>query len=767
MKSNPFILQMNKFIMTFILMLFSVQVFGQVTNVDCSNGQCVMSCGSLNPTCTGSVFTVNPTTKNCAGYDCVVGDIFSTISSSGFNTEAVNVTSDLVLKPQNLKMSIQNGASPGQDLTVNLNAKSQAWDYAASFTLFTDNLNQVSINLNGYSGKKGKDSSEICADKIKNGDYGAAVQTFFNTRRASDPQINKDRCDLQDLNYMQQFSFSCDDPSYNEISPSNPTVSVQRIKSRARCNAVGSYSDCVKKKVRVNCNYALWSTVKNRFFQYDDATYSSWVGTKTSNADNYTGSGQYLSSTTSYQLCGTGQHDTCQSNPFGSTTYSLYSGSPNSCSPYGQIAHSYSAYNLLSAADKAACNVVQSSSNSLYTGTVSYYKPVTVYNSKRTLFNLNRTGSSIGPYNESFVDTEVARLGGINGFCQAYGVSASVNADPSGFFGGVPGYAAAQSGISQTPGGFGAAFTGYYDSAGIPWESTNVNTNPNWQADTSAQHPLTCFSRNELNPAYDPVAAAASCGYYGCFYFVPQYISVTHCRAAIWKAVSGSSVSYTPEVYLDPQAPNNDHWEKLSTSMFNTCPSDYKLVKNNYVTLTEYADSPALCSSATSPQDPNNLAQWQYTGMSQETIHGVESVSCSIGSCAVNSSVSDLDRNIDVIIPGDGEDGTEQGRGLIFAYNIKNLTKTALAGDAGTKGAADVSISSQVRICAKIDDATAGINTAQAKNPFVSFRRYNWQSVKSNNAGNNGVPPRQNGKKVEVFKKLDPGLRYFLEKSLN
>ena len=791
------IVAMKQFLLSLFLVLFSNLSYAQVSTFDCSNGQCVLSCGPLNPTCTGTVFNINPSPISCASnsYNCVSGDFYTSVSSSAKNTEAINITSDLVLKPQNIKISVENGVAPGQDLTVNLNAKSPQWTNAASFILISDNINQANINVSGYSGKKGKDASEICADKMKNGDYGSGAQTFFNTRRASNSSIDVNRCDLQDLNYMQQFSFTCDDPSFAEISVSNPVVNVQRIKSKARCSAVGSYNDCVQKKVRVNCNYQLWSTIKNRALTADDAANQSWVGTYTSST-NYTGTGEYinLGSSTSYQLCGSGTYQYCNS----ANGQSMYPGSTNICSsglvPYSSI------FTNFSSSDQAACNLVQYTSS---TNTVSYYKQVNNINQvKRTLFPLNKTGVQVGPFDESFFINESNRLGGIGGFCQQYGFSASVATDPVAWLGGTNSYPASQvalqlcnyyippppscsgffcfgSSVVKTCGSSVDGATSstplnqyaYYDNGGIPFEFTSQSTNVNWQSDTTAQHSLSCVGSG----------------------------SSQACRAAIWKATTGSTFTYTteqaigmgcfspavppatvgtylnlsqanctsPNTWMSGPIPSNDNWNRLQSATFEACPANYTVDKTNYITLIQYANDSSQCSSVTDPLDPNNRATWQYTGMAQEVSFGTETVSCGIGACAVNSSVSDLDRNVDVITPGSGEDGTEQGRGLMFVYDIKQLTSNALAGSAGSKGAPDLTINPQVRICAKIDDATAGVNEPQAKNPFVSFRRYNWQSIRANNAGNNGVPPRQNGKKVEVFKKLDPATRYLLEKCLD
>lgn len=793
---NPFILLMNNRYFVVILMtcLFSFfEAKADVTNFDCSNGQCVMSCGASDPSCLNSAFSVNPTPPNCSGYNCPTGQQYSSIVGNPliFNANTVNLTSDPLFMSQNIKMTVQNGNFPGQSMTVNLNAKNGSTN-AASALIIGDNFDQVNINLSGYSGQKGKDASEVCAQKIQNGDYGSGVQTFFNNRRSSNPALSATRCDFEDLNYMQQFSFTCDDPAYNEISASNPTVTVSKVRERARCSAVGSYSTCVKRKAMVNCNFKLWSTIKNRWLSANDIVGNAWVG--------YPSAGQFVdtgSCSTSYEYCSTATGSTSGfPATLGCTSGNSHPASPGNpctagnalgiqdvCTP--NMFGTSCTYGFPNASSGGTCNYAKMTSLGGTNWQVEYFKRIdNCERNRRTLVPLERNNTNIGPYDESFINSESNRLGGLVGFCQAYGgLPATTN---QAWFGGIINPPSTSS-VTYNNGSFNV--TANFESSGIPYESAIQINNLNWQAETNAQHSIpgvlnysvsyqcmktcqlvTTCNNDFFNPSCSTNWNGAGCTANGqtfvgtCSETGPAY------RASIWKANASLSTQSFTSPGLDSSgvnlAPGSD-WLLMQTNTFEACPSDYSLLKNNYVNLIQYANDASSCSSVTDPLDPNRLATWQYTGMAQETSFGTQNVSCSIGTCAVNSSVSDLSRNVDVITPGSGENGTEQGRGLVFAYDIKSLNSSvANAGSAGSKGSSDVSITPQVRICAKIDDATAGINTDQAKNPFVSFRRYSWQAVRSNNGGNEGNPPQQTGKKVEIFKKLDPAMRYFLDKNL-
>ena len=74
---------------------------------------------------------------------------------------------------------------------------------------------------------------------------------------------------------------------------------------------------------------------------------------------------------------------------------------------------------------------------------------------------------------------------------------------------------------------------------------------------------------------------------------------------------------------------------------------------------------------------------------------------------------------------------------------------------------------SEERICVKVRDAqTEGSDSLFAVDPSVEFRRYNWTPLRVIENGNFGITPPNNGKKINILKKLDSSARYFLKEEL-
>lgn len=749
----PFKIKMiSQFVFAAIL-FFSTLGFAQTTlDINCSDNQCnstqlanaYSSCASiinksqcearvLNNLCewidaanpNGGNCTSLPQQKICTGYNCPIGSTMSIIKPRGVSDLDLSVLTNSTGRPQNIGIAINNGAFPGKNANIAINGKNQTSN-GANTIVIADNFNNLNVNLDGYNGARGKHASEICADKIKNGDYGVPLQTYFNNRRAT-TSADPSRCDSDDLNYMQTFNFSCDDPAYQEVSSTNPIVQVNQVKKLARCNAVASYSYCVKKKVNISCNFKLWSAFRQKWVEGSDLANPSY----------------HPGPQTCAQVSGSCGMVTAQCSNSG-TVQQIYGPNNMPSAEYNRC--------IYRAGGTPICQGMTGSS--FYTE--GFFQETACTETKTPGMPLTRQ-SAVQQFDEDFFNTEVARLGGVDQFCNAYGqIPPKSNQD---WWSGIPG----------AP---GSAYNGAVESTGIPWEfmsqSTAINNynapaEPygailNWKAETQAQGGYTPLTVRDAVTTYTNTN---------------QNITVTtvytwKTKGSYWKS-SGSTYSFSSPG-LNPDGLTltpGSLWQVSQTNTFENCPTGWTTLKNVFVNLVQYTNKENVsCSGITDPLDPNNRAFWQYTGITQEPTFGTEFVSCGIGSCAVNSTVSELGRSLDTISPGSGESGTEQGRGLFFVYDIKNLSARALAGGAGTVGNTDININPQTRICAKIDDANAGINTDQAKNPFVSFRRYQWQAVKSVSGGNPGTPPANNGKSVEVFKKIDPAARYLLDKSL-
>jgi hypothetical protein len=629
--------------------------------------------------------------------------------------------------PQNVGVSFNGGAYPGKNANISLGAQNQSAN-AASLIVVADNVDNLNINLDGYSGKQGKSSAQICAQKIKDGVYGVPLQTYFNTRRAN-TSADPDRCDADDLNYMQTFNFTCDDPSYSEVSASDPTVQVLQIKKQARCTAVSSYNYCIKKKMDITCNYRLWSSFRQQ-----------WLDPNTLGRNSYANATPVCNTQTI--SCGTIDYSCLDQN----FNFGLKYGYNN-----GRTIDPACAYKSTGA---PLCNPSNGSDYTSNIQTVEVFRVGSVCNTTKVPGMSFNKSVVLAGVEEEFYNSESSRLGGVDGFCDAYGPKPGK--DNQDWWGGVPGGPPNALGTVSGQGGI--------EVNGIPYEYMGSSgsvfvgnppepsgASPSWKNETVIQG------------GYQPLVNTdrVSDGGFGSVYNF-------YTKSAYWKGQNSGKAYTFPGLNSDglTLAPGST-WQTMQTNTFESCPTGWSVLKSVFLNLIQYTNKEnTACSGVSDPQDPNNRAFWQYTGITQEPSFGTETVSCNIGTCAVGSTVSESSRSLDVILPASGENGTEQGRGLLFVYDVRNITSSAIAGGSGATGLADININPQTKICAKIDDANAGINSPQAKNPFVSFRRYSWQALKSASGGNPGSPPRNSGKSVELYKKLDPAARYLLDKSL-
>lgn len=754
--------------MKLIILLFPIFSFADQVQINCTNNQC--NSGDLSTahaTCSGIVnktqceakvlgnlcywideanpngghCTALPSNKVCSGFDCENGQLLSIIKFRGILDKDINVLSNANGTPQNLGISFNAGAYPGKNANLALSAQNQGAN-AANLILIGDNIDNLNVNLDGYSGKRGKSSSEICAQKIKDGVYGTDLQTYFNNRRAT-TSADPDRCDADDLNYMQTFNFTCDDSAFTEVSTNDPTVQVSQVKKMARCSAVASYSHCVKRKVNVQCNFRLWSSYRQEWLNSNTLDKNSYITGPTSCVDEY-------------RPCGSVKHTCTYQYNYITGTYGYVPGQVqvNGTSTSG-IPYASCTYRAGGVPTTCPNNTQQ-----IYEG----YQKVQVCSGGKYSSMPSERSLLINSIDEDFYNNEVNRLGGIAKFCDSY--ASKPPKSNQDWWGGATG---SPSNAIGTVGGQAGK-----ELNGIPWEkmSTIYGYNapepagaiPNWKADAQVNGGFTPTTLRENQTIYNNCNSSNNS-------YCQRYTYYSHwfTKSSYWKGHSSSTASFTTPG-LNPDgltvAPGSN-WQTLQTNTFEACPTGWTVLKNVFMNLVQYTNKEnTSCSGVSDPQDPNNRAFWQYTGITQETTFGTEQVSCNIGSCAVESTVSELPRSLDTITPGSGENGTEQGRGLLFIYDVKNAMTNSFPGGSGETGLADISVNPQQRICVKIDDANAGINTPQAKNPFVSFRRYNWQVLRSVPGGNPGTPPRNTGKSVEVFKKIDPSARYLLDKSL-
>lgn len=451
--------------------------------------------------------------------------------------------------PRSVRIMMRNGATP-RNLSIELSATSTNAN-AANAIIIGDTFNDLSINLNGFNGIKGKDASQICATRVISGQYGADAKLFFQQRRAADPSLNPGRCDRIDLSYMQSFGFTCDDPTYQSVAGTAPVVEVTRLRSKARCTGVLVRDLCVKYKAYVQCTWTTWRLACEKKGCY-------WTGQRICNSPAAILPDQLVVQEQPWR----GWDNFCRS----------YVGGPN-------------------------CN---------------------------------------------------------DGLVQIYSV-------------------------------------GY---------------------------------NSRYNSAVDPG-------------------------------------SYAP---LDGSIA-----EQYTTVAYGSCANLWLKIRTESVVKIAYDNTGTDCSRAdiSIPEDPNKSIPWAYSGMAQEPEFGTETLQCRVNECPVNSTISDLTRNLDVIAPDSGQNGTQQGSGVALVYDAKTINATAVIGQAGAAGQSDLDAPSSTKYCMKKRDYdTDGGLSEFARNPSVSFRRYTWKAITTTGGGNNGVPPAASANTVQVYKKLDSSARYLLGKEM-
>lgn len=471
----------------------------------------------------------------------------------GNNVDDIQVAVPTSQQPHSLRLYLKNGATP-RNLELDLSSQNASYN-AGNTIIIGDMFNKLSLKLNGYNGARGKDASQICAEKVQAGTYGDNVKTFFNQRRAADPALNPGRCDRIDLSYLQSYNFTCDDPTYHEVAGTNPVVEVTRLRFKARCTGVLVRDLCVKWKRYVTCQW------------------------------------QHF-----YQVCD--KKDGCH--------YEAYS--PPQCNTATRI------------------------------------------------------------MDEEQVNRELNRLGS-DSYCRTY-------------IGG--------------PNCGGAA----------------VN--------------LRAFSYPRYNSAFDP---------------------------GTWDPLPGTI------------------GEKYTTSAYGSCATDWAKIRTESVVKVAYDETGTDCDrdSVTIPEDPNHSIPWAYSGMAQEPEFGTETLECRVGECPVNSTISDLNRQLETITPQNGANGTQQGNGVALIYDDDQTQEyaSAVIGQAGAAGQADLDSPESTKFCVKIRDYDSdGQNSEFARSPSVSFRRYNWKAIRTTGGGNNGVPPPASSNNIEIYKKIDSSSRYLLSKEL-
>ena len=213
---------------------------------------------------------------------------------------------------------------------------------------------------------------------------------------------------------------------------------------------------------------------------------------------------------------------------------------------------------------------------------------------------------------------------------------------------------------------------------------------------------------------------------------------------------------------------DGSRWSLQYTGINQSCPVFFEKIATNYLAShIGYDDNDERCDDVVLEQDPEGILLWSNIGYERLPEFGTETVACSTGSCPVSSTIQNLKTSLDQISTTSGINGTNQGRGLVFLYDVENLITSAKVGVAGKAGSNDLPEIITDKACVKIQDFNSeGPESEYASNPVVDFKLYKWQALKVNESQDLGVNPEDNGNRVYIYKKMDSSSRYFLSKEM-
>ena len=165
--------------------------------------------------------------------------------------EAVKITTPASTEPRDFRAWLRTRTTSGQNLSIDV--KSQKVNAnAGSAIVIVDAVKNLSIDTTGYSGTNHPTATQICATKIKAGEYGTAMRNAFNARRAADPSLDPNECDVNDLYNVQNNGQVQCDAGYVEIP--NQTITGTRWEKKRECTTQAGRALCVARRINLRCD---------------------------------------------------------------------------------------------------------------------------------------------------------------------------------------------------------------------------------------------------------------------------------------------------------------------------------------------------------------------------------------------------------------------------------------------------------------------------------------------------------------------------------
>lgn len=700
---------------------------------------------------------VQAQTLNCGATGCVPASLMANVQEKaafssvdlGFNSleEPISILSVPGNSIKAVRVGVNNGSFPGKSFEIDLSSKNNGSN-AGDLMFFSDNVDVLNIKMNGYSGTNGTDASQLCATRITGGQYGEDVRLRFLQRR-SDPGsgLTVDKCVQADVDDLADSKFTCDDPSFTALDKLDPKINLTRVRKNSRCLAIAPQNICVKKSYTISCSFKLgnynpytgitdfWETTYNQVRarnceQYEAcASWSSCFGHEILRRNgtqvpfnfnkSYTLTQDQLNAKmaqgngTPAGVCKVLVDEDAAYN-FASNVYSLdirYQGKRN-----------YNGGRGCYVTDHGMTAQVQMSSNST---------TATIYNTDGGYDNVTIPSNPMF-WNAVGNPTVIETSPGLDSTLQRLSGGTPFTPSPNG-----------NSALRQT------------NSAGWQLEIMPAffeGCNANFQY-------LTTQTDNLMKTLYDPNQFNNNSSY--CI----DRNNPLNCSA--------------PPLCDNPNGPN---CKKISAC--EQINRRYCLDVNDSTNCSKppFCDDPlgANCSSdfyakscdpseplnSFCDKDPNNLAQYQLSGLEPDPFKNLETLDCGTTSCPVSNQTAEATLALDTLTPGTGQGGTLPGQALMFVYNIRSVTQQANSGQAGRGGLVDIVSPQEIRYCARKRDFTTDPNTQFENDPQVIFKKIFWRAFNTNQGGAPGSVPPFSNKSVEIYKKIDPATNYILRKEL-
>lgn len=690
----------------------------------------------------------------------------------GFNSGDITVLSGTGTSTREVRLSMSNGEFPGKNLNIDLSSNSVNKS-SGDIIVFADNINLLNVKLNGYNGSKGLDGSEICATRVVSGLYGNDIKQRFLQRRAGS-NLSMTKCVADDITDIQANTFSCADASYVSLDRNDPKINLTRVRKISKCQSVLPQNVCLQKSYQISCNYRLQLTQK----VIEGSVQGSALSNYGANGDKVFFDDLMDRLKYSYQIS-CSQNETCPSFPLcynratvtknGSTVLDNYYTHYESdmWTSYNSFkTNSSSFFNLSKVYQRNQAEFDQLNNDSIQSGVDVCQKLIENDPAYSHLLNsytvtLTNQGKIANDRDSCRYDDQNMRRKVYNDSSQVKWVSTTT-----------PQITETSPGLDSTglrlSGGsaFLALFTNPLDNNAMQQDNLS-----NWKLQLMPAHFPSCnqsFTKigtettNVIKSLFDPNLFNSNSAYCLNVNDPTNCSAPPHCDNPA-DSTNCRKVSICEQINkkycLDPNNPTN-----CSSPPF--CDDPTSSTNCSTSALSKSCD-PADPTNSFCDKDPNNLGSYQYIGAEPDPSKLTESADCRVSNCNAQYRVVESSQSLDTIQPTNGENGTSQGRGLFFVYDIKTIQQSqANAGQAGDGGRNDIQIPTETRYCAIKRDFTTDPNTKYENDPEVIFKKINWKSLDIQSGGTPGTYPNYSDKSIEIFKKIDPGVRYLLKKEL-